>query len=454
MKLFILVLLIQQVVGLNILLSTKDSWVSKNVRFLYAALKEEGHNVVMIAPLYHNPNLYDESTIRRDDANSDSVLDGGDFGHLLAAHQTYYKNLRKLVTVPRGAKNVISKKAEESALALAEFEATSNNLFGQDPLDENIWYINASPLKMLLLAYDLVLPTYYPDFKPDLVVLGPNEGAAYTPTESSDFKLFGEDVHIAASETLTSLVKLTNLKHLPVLAISTEDNHHIYYQDEHYFKIQQRSWQKTLKRNTFSKNVEFINHRICDFISRLPTEIPQTLSLNINFPSLNHYYSRCTTKSSNHYASKTNPKFGQVIATKKTGKNDISEVMLPKYEIVDGELVISGNYPAAPLPSSEDDTEESTFVDKTSLYYKHKTRNYTPEELSSARAPDRSSKFNPPKEINGVKQLTDKEVIYKYTHTNADEDMALEKCLIAVSVNHAEHGFGLDKDVFDIESLF
>ena len=128
--------------GLNILMSSKNSWVSKNTRHLYAGLKAEGHNVKLIAPLNNNGHITEAGLASENNGASKreqgeqeekrEIVNGGDFGHLLPVHQKYYKTIKKLNNLPRGAKNVILKKDLENSDG-GSTETVRNNYFGQDP---------------------------------------------------------------------------------------------------------------------------------------------------------------------------------------------------------------------------------------------------------------------------------------------------------------------------------
>lgn len=429
--------------GLNILMSSKDSWVSKNTRHLYAGLKAEGHNVRLIAPLNNNGHINDaglasegNGASKREQGEQEEqreILNGGDFGHLLPVHQKYYKAIKKLNNLPRGAKNVISKKDLESADGKSA-ETISNNYFGQDPLDESVWYVNASPLESLLIAFDVLLPQFEPDFKPDLVVLGPDEGLSLTPSTASHQPLFHEN-HPNPDNSLDSMMRLTMLKKYPVIGVSTGDDHHIYFQDENFFNIQQNVLSKQLlKKNVFTKNIKFINGRVIDLINKLTTSeqgiLPENVALNVNFPSINHDVSHCTTSWKNK--NNNDPTFQQVVYDKKYDQSKHN--ILPKYEVVNDSIHIVGEYSV----NIDEDAEQQTFVDKKSYYYSHILRRSTD---STTEPTGVSQDYSDNDDINQIM-------------SNIDELNVLKNCGISVSVNHLIKGNGLGKDFFDLESLF
>lgn len=391
MRFLIFLLIVQQAYSLNILLTSRDSWVSKDTRMLYSALKAEKHNVVMVAPLYNNVHQSDYS--KREE---NTVNDGGDFGHLLSVHQTYFRNLKKLMSLPKGAKNVISRRDEIDFDTKYDSEKLiKNDSYGQDPLDESIWYVNSPAVKSLLVAYDLILPKYYPDFKPDLVIMGPNQGLSLTPNDYDINSMFSDD-----DNCLQSMIKLSQIKNHPVIAVSTEDNHHIYFQDEQVFNIQQESLSKTLKKNVFGTNVQFVNHKIIELINSFST-IPANLALNVNFPSINHQHSHCFTKNINSKASRSNPFFEVIDYEILPDTNNT--VILPKLAFEDNGIIVTGNYEVKLVE------DEPTYVDKRSYYYQQTLKNYQPPTIS------------------------DNDDINELYHNNKPEWDAINSCKITVS---------------------
>lgn len=437
--------------GLNILMSSKDSWVSKNTRHLYAGLKAEGHDVRLIAPLNNNGHFNDANLANEESASSKreqeeqdeqrEIVNGGDFGHLLPVHQKYYKTIKELNNLPRGAKNVILKKDLNS---VEETNVVSNNYFGQDPLDKSVWYVNASPLESLLIAFDVLLPQFDPEFKPDLVLLGPDEGLSLTPTTASQQPLFQEN-HPNSDNGLDSMMRLAMLKKYPVIGVSTGDDHHIYFQDENFFNIQQSVLSKQLlKKNVFTKNIKFINSRVIDLINKLKTSneaiLPENMALNVNFPSMNHDVSHCTTSWKNKNSN--DPTFKQVVYDKKYqhSKNNI----LPKYELVNDTIHIVGKYSVR----VDEDVEEQTFVDKKSYYYSHILRRATSLDATiDSESPSSQTSENPSQDYSDNDDINQ-------IMSNIDELNVLKNCGISVSVNHLIKGNGLDKGFFDLESLF
>ncbi|KAF5020327.1 hypothetical protein F66182_7633 [Fusarium sp. NRRL 66182] len=118
--------------AINILLNNDDGFGSANLRELYRMLKEEGHNVWVVAPATKQSGK---------GGTSDFTAEGN-----LTAPSIYD-------LIPAGAPSV-----------------------GSDPKDSQIWYYNGTPAACTFVALDYVLPRYA-DFRvPDLVVTGPNFG--------------------------------------------------------------------------------------------------------------------------------------------------------------------------------------------------------------------------------------------------------------------------------------
>ncbi|CUM65116.1 uncharacterized protein PRCAT00002743001 [Priceomyces carsonii] len=375
-------------VALNVMVSTTDSWVAKNVRFLYQSLKEEGHNVILVGPLY---GCHEKpSTLTRRSGKPEN--DGGDFGHLLPVHQTYYKNMKRL----NRAKNVLTR-AEIDRLG-----SVTGATLGQDPMDKDVWYVNSLPLETLSMGLDVILPHYYPDFVPDLVVIGPNEGLALTNTTKST--------------ELQSMLQLLMIKDIPGIGVSTQDNHHVYFQDENFFNID-NTFRKVFKNNAFGKNIKFICSKVNQLISEIGN-FPLKTVLNINFPSMNHENSQCST------SLKANPEYVQI-------SYDNEEEELPlrmkrnisKYSMGVNEIILDGEYgqtldkerPRDKISAEED--ELATFVDKESSYY-----------------------------LDTIKRLaySDKE------SENREEFKALTKCSISVNVENLDHGSGLPSNYWNV----
>lgn len=279
--------------AINIILSTTDTWVTKNIRLLYDDLKSANHNVLVVAPLYQGvPNTHvvdvgidgcvgesKQKGLQKGSQASQAsqqvfrqhqcqINDGGDFSYLLPSNQLYYKNLQKL-SLPRLARNVINPKL------LEQFKSTFNVLkinntvdFGNDPLNNNFWYVNsANPVNVLSVFIDNIMPTYYRQFQPDLVIFGPVEGLL-NPKVSSQ------------------IAKYLSYKDIPSFIVDTVDKEHISYQDD----ILNRA-------NDIKTIASRINNEIITVIERLAKQqvtdgsvrlLPHNHVVNLNFPSFRH----------------------------------------------------------------------------------------------------------------------------------------------------------------------
>lgn len=315
-------MLMSPVWTLNILLTTTDNWVAKNIRMLYSHLKEHNHNVILIAPLYQTP----------DDEQANSIEDGGEYGHLLPVHQTYFKNI-KLVNL-RKAKNVLPRQEA--------FDPVRTNQFGQDPLDKNIWYINKDALEILPIATTSLIPKYYPDFQPDLLIIGPNEG-------------------LESVSKVDHMIEYSLRNNFPAIGISTQASHAIYYQDEKYFQINPSSSRLLLKNNIFAKNIKYLNSQVDSIIETI-THAKAIVGLNILIPSINHAESRCTTSRSNklRYEQVSLSSYSPNQRLESDGDRDI------KIEPSN----LNKREDSLQVEDDNNNYTRSTFVDESSYYYR------------------------------------------------------------------------------------
>ncbi|KAK8443041.1 hypothetical protein ACI3LY_002846 [Candidozyma auris] len=407
-------LLLPAVLALNILISTTDSWVSKSPRYLEWALRERGHSVKVVASLNPNTEVPPvEHELHRDTLEDfgDGVAAGGDFNHLLPAHQTYLKNVRR-VNVARGAKNTILKRDLDALESEFSSQAVQNELYGQDPLNRNFWYVDGTPLEALSLAFDEILPSHAPDFAPDLVIVGPNEGLHLTPPNSDD-DVVVEDLD-NMDDKAHALALLAQLHKVPVITVSSEDHDRVYYNDDRYFNVEVAQYKDAFKANPIAKNVQFVNDRIVHLIEKVVgSSLDASLSLNINFPSMNHKYSNCFATS--HHG----PKFAQVTAAK------------PKFRM--GKIV---SVPRADLRKRAQDSE-------TRAYFKLSEDSDRMERLSEIELRRMSAIVSKPG------HEFEKNDLHSY-YSNKHELSALQRCQIAVSVNHVTKGNNLGTDVFRV----
>lgn len=401
MRLF---LLLQAVAALNILITSTDSWVSKNPRFLYASLKEKGHNVKYIGPV---------STEQPPIDNGQKVKTFSEFHHMSSANQKYLRTLRKLNTLAKGPKHIITR--ADSKKFDIEFESQNivkQSSFGQDPLNPDFWFVNASPLEALSFGLDTIIPEHMPDFVPDIVVVGPNDGLHLSPMTSRQPKITFVDLSWAANQ-VNAMTQLLQVKNVRVIAVSVEDHDSIYYCDEEYFNAEPSSYRRSFKRNHVSKNVRFVNSRVVSLIERVGVQLPERVALNINFPSLNHRDSSCTTKG------RHGPAFNQVVRSGAKSAAIGKVVLVPEYQIEDKAVTRSG----------EKYLRISEGVESEEL-----------AEIELARLRD-SMIITDSKDMDMV-------------DGNPSELDTLSKCAISVAVNHLTEGNNLGADVFNAAMYF
>jgi len=118
--------------ALNILLTNDDSWASANVRATHAALKADGHNVLLVGPASQQSGKGGTFVT----PNTNIVAPVGEFG-----------------SIPIGAP-----------------------FFGHDVDDSSLFYFNGTPAATAVFALDIVVPMHFGSEPIDLVVSGPNEG--------------------------------------------------------------------------------------------------------------------------------------------------------------------------------------------------------------------------------------------------------------------------------------
>ncbi|KAK2624415.1 hypothetical protein QTJ16_006365 [Diplocarpon rosae] len=119
--------------GLNILITNDDGFGTGNIRELYKAMKELGHNVYIVASVTNQSGT--GGTVKY--TKMKELTENGDFG-----------------LVKKGAPSI-----------------------GPDPMDSNIWYYNGTPSACVQVALDYVLPRHAGLSTVDLVLSGPNYGS-------------------------------------------------------------------------------------------------------------------------------------------------------------------------------------------------------------------------------------------------------------------------------------
>lgn len=405
------VFLLPIVACLNILLTSTDSWVSKNPRYLYRALREQGHEVKFVGPYYSSPEippveLEDDEVV----VTSPKFKEGGDFSHLLPAHQKYFTYIRKLKTLAKGAKKVIAKKdAEAFDSEFNSQELVRYKSLGQDPLNSDFWYVDGTPLESLAVAFSEILPTYLKDFKPDLVIVGPNAGLHFSSmTYSASSKITEEELLLKQNQA-EAMVHLAQVHDIRAMAVSMEDHSNIYYQNEDYFNVEETNYHRLFKDNHIARTVKYINDRVLDVVQRVVPDLDSRTSLNINFPSMSDMSSSCFVQNGD------GPSFEQVIS--RTGSTGAlgTVVHVPTYKVTE-EQIYAGDVQSYKLSDSPGAPTQLTSLEVLRLH-----------ELYSRDQKD-FSEWN-----------------------NKEERASVTKCRIAVSVNHISQGNNLGPPVLDLE---
>ncbi|KAF2842258.1 acid phosphatase [Patellaria atrata CBS 101060] len=142
--------------AINILLNNDDGFASANLRELYRYMKQQGHNVWIVAPSNQQSGQGGRSSF----TSSRNLTRPSDYD-----------------IIPKGAPSV-----------------------GPDPEDPHIWYYDGTPAACGFVGLDYVLPRFGDFEVPDLILTGPNFGnnlgpflftlsgtlgAAYTAVERS-----------------------------------------------------------------------------------------------------------------------------------------------------------------------------------------------------------------------------------------------------------------------------
>ncbi|GEQ72616.1 hypothetical protein JCM33374_g6303 [Metschnikowia sp. JCM 33374] len=456
------------VASLNILISSTDSWVDKNARYLYPALVEAGHRVVYVGPLHShleqdafgthpNPaNVPQELYTNTPESDIDLASlskDGGDFFHLKESNQKYFSMVRKLNLLTRGAKKVISK--QEAIAFDKEASTISKSLvrtsaYGQDPLNPDFWYVNGSPLEALSLALDAIIPQHLPQFSPDLVVIGPNEGLHLTRQPQYPLRDVLVTDLLAQKDELEAMRVLAQLRNFPVISVSTEDAHRIYYEDEDLFNVEQNSYNKSFKQNFISQNIQFVNSRLMKLISKVVPHMKRGQALNVNFPSMNSHSSSCKTKGD------LGPNFRQISNTISRTPGLGSLFSVPKFAIENGSVVLvdTQTYKASKnlaspekVPQMEVARLHQSFKSKVEERDSVGSAGFTgsEEDESYSQFQQRSNTQN----ILTEPKYSDNEDINEII-CNAREYKALLSCEISVAVNDLARGSSLDESVLDV----
>lgn len=121
-------------VAKNILLTNDDGWAATNIRATYYALKNAGHDVLLVAPVSQRSGWSGKFDV----PYTSTLLTNGEF----------------------------------------DYKVAGDPIFGHEADDDHIWYFNGTPASSMSLGIDYIIPKYFPELNNsiDLVVAGPNEG--------------------------------------------------------------------------------------------------------------------------------------------------------------------------------------------------------------------------------------------------------------------------------------
>ncbi|KAF3932372.1 Exopolyphosphatase [Dactylella cylindrospora] len=125
--------------ALKIIINNDDGWATANIREFYKALRADGHDVYIVAPVEQQ---------------------SGQGGRTVFTTEANLSAPGQFDTVPAGAPS-----------------------FGSDPADSHIWYYNGTPAAVTFFALDYLVKRehIFNGSEPDLFVTGPNEGSNAGP---------------------------------------------------------------------------------------------------------------------------------------------------------------------------------------------------------------------------------------------------------------------------------
>lgn len=117
---------------------------------------------------------------------------------------------------------------------------------------------------------------------PDLIILGPTDA----PTT---------DESVIDALQLIKQREEKGFSSPTILAVSTNDDNGIYYQDETYFNVQTETYETSIKSNVVAKNLHFINKKILELVyfEELGDRSPL---ITMKFPLLNKETISCNTE--------------------------------------------------------------------------------------------------------------------------------------------------------------
>ncbi len=219
----ILLILFNVVNGLNILLTSEDSWVSSNIRLTYQQLKDVGHNVILVAPA--------RSSVQTKDfiiPSSQFMEHEGEFGSLSIGDLTINHDIK----------------------------------------DENIWYTDTSVVGSVLISLDYLIPEVFKNITIDLVVVGPKSGATVGQ--------FSQIISPTVQAMKTSIIR-----GIPSIAISTASRKNYYYKD---VSTSSDGFQKFPPNLHSLKLIELIEALSKLRKSEDEPLLPKDIGLNVNIP--------------------------------------------------------------------------------------------------------------------------------------------------------------------------
>ncbi|KAF3168521.1 hypothetical protein TWF788_010874 [Orbilia oligospora] len=125
--------------SLRIIINNDDGWATANIREFYKALRADGHDAYIVAPIEQQ---------------------SGQGGRTVFSAEATLSRPGQFDTAPAGAPS-----------------------FGSDPMDSHIWYYNGTPAAVTFFALDYLVKrqNIFNGSEPDLIVTGPNEGSNAGP---------------------------------------------------------------------------------------------------------------------------------------------------------------------------------------------------------------------------------------------------------------------------------
>lgn len=212
--------------ALNIVITNDDTFATANIRAAYHSLKEAGHNVFMVAPVYQQSgkggtfNLPTKPTLEKD----------GEFGSVKAGQPAW----------------------------------------GYEEEDNHIWYTDCTPAASVSFALDYVIPNFFAGVPIDLVIGGPNEGVNVGPAVYTLSGTVGSSYYAVS-------------RGIPAIAFSASGDEHIYYKDPvHGYEINKDN--ATYPANIHAKKIVELVNALDKARGDNPRLLPLGVGLNVNFP--------------------------------------------------------------------------------------------------------------------------------------------------------------------------